>query len=304
MYGCTVCSKVHMCGEKCDSQELDTQGVWMVCTCTGICMSTVNISTKLSDNISRSTGNSETGGGFGMVSLGYVIKGPRKRPSKASKIQRRRRRVEDTVNRLFFSKARGDLSQARKRQVDQEWVRAAKKRARKVGWGKVGLYAILSIRQMVESKSFRLVQLDETDPALSAAAKRLVKLVMTAWHKFSTSNVWTDCRIDIEFDSFVLGYITLCREGKDVDGYQVIPRVELVNRHLPPATLLSKLQGKSKSSKMDCVDKRRIMTGQNAVLAALAYSVETTSVSELAVVEPQEATGKDTKVVAFNLILE
>ncbi len=283
---CSCCGSVHECGTKCDSLYYNESEGLTVCTLTGVVMTLSGISTSFSDNISYAQANESS---YGLHSTGYA---PYKRRRKsAGKVvsdvnAATHQRVAELMYALFLdSKTRATMQNECTKRVDQEWVRELKRVAKRNSWADLSLAQIYAVREMTKAKSHNVIVVDADDHHAHKEVEKVVTLLTTAWSTYSKTAVMQKLAIDLE--SFVLGYVTLCKSGKRYRDIEVVPEIGFVKTHMPAATLLSRLSPRSRfkrsSPRPSPFDKKRIIGGQNAILQTINTAAQQRMLSSLVI---------------------
>ena len=167
----------------------------------------------------------------------------------------------------------------------QEWIRSVKRWVRATPSKEPALTDIYAKLMEVRSIYANVEVLSPERYGQDVDA--VVDLVSRAWVAFTSYHFLSANPPEVE--SFVLGYITLCKTGKCHLGVTVVPKVDFAAQHMPVATLLAKLnppkQGERRSPRPGPFDKKRIISGQNTILATINHAAKSQCLTQL-VIEP------------------
>ena len=294
---CSKCGAQHRCGLHCDrAHTVATEANSVVCTLTGIVIDTTNISESYHDNLSNSV-HDQNGSrrsfasGYGPPRAiacktkpqldSYTQHVPRKLSTKDE--YKNTRKLDKMFTALFFSKERKEFCIQRKQRLLWDYKRRIKRIARSRGWKNVNICDIAMAAVAAQHEATLVADLDADTEYCKQEMSAIKRTVMRAWHQYSRSEIWN--QIDVDFDSFVLGWLMLCKTGRSHSGYSMIPRISFVTKYMPPATIFDKLRPQSGNRRQhdNCINKRRVFQGLNAIQATLMYEIENGPLDKIAV---------------------
>jgi hypothetical protein len=201
--------------------------------------------------------------------------------------------VDEMLRALFLDQSSRKVMRLEcEKRSSQEWVRSLKRHAKESGWSRLSISDMFAIREMTMARTHTVAVLDAQDECVEWEIGSLKKLLARAWEQFRTSMLWDESPPDIT--TFLLGYISLCKRGKSHKNILVVPCVDFVEKNMPAATLLSKLDGKNtprlRNNRQSKFAKKRIIDGQNIILATIQYEAAAQNLTRLVLSYPSKPT--------------